>query len=171
MGDYNRQFFLPAALQHSRRSDDPIEQVNFTRDEMANLVWAIEDRIPDGTGVGINAQEIADQTGVVPPPIPASTAEIRYVLGTTVPENWIPFVAVHKPGSVQDIHFQRAAMPKLNSPEPDVIRPKGVLLKEVQPRYYVNEEEVPSAGSIVTRSWQRTRWLNGRTFLWIGRRQ
>jgi hypothetical protein len=170
MGDYNRQFFLPAALTQTLESD-PIEQVNFTRDEMANLVWAIEDRIPDGTGVGINAQEIADQTGVMPPPIPASTAEIRYVLGTTVPENWIPFVAVHKPGSVQDILFQRAAMPKLNSPEPDVIRPKGVLLKEVQPRYYVNEEEVPSAGSIVTRSWQRTRWLNGRTFLWIGRRR
>jgi hypothetical protein len=36
--------------------------------------------------------------------------------------------------------------------------------------YYINEEEVPRAGKIVTRSWQRSRWIDGRTFLWIGRR-
>jgi hypothetical protein len=33
----------------------------------------------------------------------------------------------------------------------------------------LNEEEVPRAGKIVTRSWQRARWLNGATFLWLGR--
>jgi hypothetical protein len=37
-------------------------------------------------------------------------------------------------------------------------------------RYYVNEEEIPSAGSIVT-SWRRIRWFDGRTFLWIGCRR
>lgn len=42
-----------------------------------------------------------------------------------------------------------------------------MLLNEKAAPYYVNEEEVPRAG--IMRSFRRTRWLNGRTFLWIGR--
>lgn len=170
MGTYNRQFFLTAALTHVLESE-PLEQVNFMRDEMANMVWAVEERIPDATGVGIDGNDAADKTGIQPPPIPASTASIRYVLGTTVPENWIPFLPVHEPGSVQQIRFQRAAMPKLGTPPKEVIKAKGVLLNEVQPLYYVNEEEIPNAGTLVSRSWQRVRWYSGRTFLWIGRRR
>jgi hypothetical protein len=168
VGSYNRQFFLPAALTQSLESE-PIEQVNFLRDEMANMVWAVEDWIPDATGMGINGNDAADTTGVQPPPIVGSTASIRYVLGTAVPENWIPFLPVHRPGSVQDIQFQRAAMPKLGSPPRDVIKAKGVMLNEVPPPYYVNEEEVPNSGSLIMRRWQRTRWFNGRTYVWIGR--
>jgi hypothetical protein len=168
IGRYNRQFFLPAALTQSEESE-PIEEVNFMRDEMANMVWAVEDWVPDATGAGINGNDAADKTGVEPPPIVASKASIRYVLGTTVPENWIPFLPVHEPGSVQQIQFQRAAMPKLGNPPREVVKAKGVMLNEVPPPYYVSEEEVPNAGSIVRRSWQRTRWFNGRTFIWIGR--
>jgi hypothetical protein len=60
-------------------------------------------------------------------------------------------------------------MPKLGVPPKTVIKAKGVLLNEVDSPYYVNEEEVLSAGSLVRRSWQRTRWYGGSTFLWIGR--
>lgn len=168
MGQYNRQFFLPAALTQTLESE-PIEQVNFLRDEMANMVWAVEDWIPDARSQGINGNDAADKTGVLPEPIPNSPAAIRYVLGTTVPENWIPFLPVHVPGSVQQIQFQRAAMPKLGSPPREVIKAKGVMLNEVAPPYFVNEEEVPYSGSLIKRRWQRTRWFNGRTFVWIGR--
>lgn len=168
IGSYNRQFFLPAALTQTLESD-PLERVNFMRDEMANMVWAVEEIIPDATGKGIDGSDAADKTGIEPPPIAASTASIRYVLGTTVPENWIPFLPVHEPGSVQQIRFQRGAMPKLGVPPKEVIKAKGVLLNEVPPPYYINEEEIPNAGTLVQRSWQRTRWYNGRTFLWIGR--
>jgi hypothetical protein len=148
---------------------DAIEQVNFIRDEMVNMVWGIEDIIPDATGKGINGHNAADKTGVLPVPINDSTANIRYVLGTTVPENWIPFLPVQVPGSNQDIRFQRAAMPKLGMPPKDVIKAKGVLLQEVQPLYFINEEEIPYSGTIVTRSYQRARWYNGKTYIWIGR--
>lgn len=168
MGQYNRQFFLPAALTQTLESE-PIEQVNFMRDEMANMVWAVEDWIPDATGMGINGNDAADKTGILPEPIVGSPASIRYVLGTTVPENWIPFLPVHEPGSVQQIQFQRAAMPKLGSPPRDVIKAKGVMLNEVEPPYFVNEEDVPNAGTLIKRRWQRTRWFNGRTYVWIGR--
>jgi hypothetical protein len=168
IGQYNRQFFLPAALTQSLESE-PLEQVNFLRDEMANMVWAVEERIPDATGRGINGHDAADKSGILPPPIAASPAAIRYLLGTSVPENWIPFLPVHEPGSVQQIRFQRAAMPKLGVPPKEVIKAKGVLLNEVPPPYYVDEEEVPSAGTLVRRAYQRTRWYGGRTYVWIGR--
>ena len=168
LGTYNRQFFLPAAITSTLESD-PLEQVNYTRDEMTNMVWAVEEVIPDGTGKGINGYDAADRFGIEPPPIAASTASIRYVLGTTVPENWIPFLPVHQAGSNQSIEFRRAAMPKLGVPPTDVVRPKGLLLTEISTRYYVNEEEISSAGTLVRRSYQRARWYGGRTYIWIGR--
>jgi len=168
LGSYNRQFFLPATITSTLESD-PLEQVNYTRDEMTNMVWAVEEVIPDGNGKGISGYDAADRFGVEPPPIGASTANIRYVLGTTVPENWIPFLPVHQAGSNQSIQFRRAAMPKLGVPPTEVVRPKGLLLTEVRKRYYINEEEIPAAGTLVRRSYQRARWYNGRTYVWIGR--
>lgn len=172
IGSYNRQFYLPSTLTQTMESD-PIEQVNFTRDEMANLVWGIEDIIPDATGRGINGHDAADKTGVLPEPVEESDAKVRYILGTTVPENWIPFLPVQLPGSNQDIRFQRAAMPKLDGSAMDIVKAKGVLLNEkkkpIDEKYFINEEEIPYSGTIVTRSYQRARWYNGKTFIWIGR--
>ena len=45
----------------------------------------------------------------------------------------------------------------------------GDILRVPSP-YFVNEEEVPRAGKIVTRAFQRVRWQGGTTFLWTGRR-
>jgi hypothetical protein len=168
IGQYSRLFFLPPTLTNSLEGE-PVETVNLARDEMANMVWAIEDVIPDATGKGISGHEAADKTGVEPPAIIGSTAAIRYLLGTTVPENWIPFLPVHRGGSVQDIQFQRAAMPKLGVPPREVIKAKGVLLNEQPAPYFIHEEEVPMAGTLVHRRFQRARWYDGRTVLWIGR--
>lgn len=169
-GGYNGQFFLPATVGEVLESD-PLERVQFVRDEMANMVWAVEEIVPDATGRGINGHEAADRTGVLPDPIVDSPAPIRYVLGTTAPENWIPFLPAQRPGSVQDIAFQRAALPQLGTPPRAVVRAKGVLLNEPALPWFVNEEEVPFAGTIVTRSFQRVRWYDGRTYVWIGRRR
>jgi hypothetical protein len=162
-----RYFFLPSSITQAHESD-PIEEVSFVRDEMANLAWAVEQTIPDATGKGIEARLVAE-TAMIPalpaPPI----ALIRYVLGTTVPENWIPFLPVHLPGSVQDIRFQRGAMPKLGNPPVDVVKPRGALLKEMKSPFYIAEEEIPYSGIIVSRRFQRTRWYEGRTYLWLGR--
>jgi hypothetical protein len=169
LGSYNRQFFLPSALGNALESA-PLEQVQLVRDEIANLVWAVEEVIPAATGQGINGYDAADKTGVLPDPITGSPAAIRYVLGNAVPENWIPFIPVQRPGDVQDIVFQRAAMPQLGTPPRDVIRAKGVLLNEPALPWFINEEDVPVTGKILTRSYQRVRWYGGKTCLWIGRR-
>ncbi len=168
LGSYNRQFFLPASVGATLESD-PLERVLFLRDDVASMVWAIEEVIPDATGIGISGYDAADKTGVLPPPITNSPAAIRYILGTTVPQNWIPFLPVQRPGSVNDIAFQRAAMPKMGVPPHDVIQAKGVLLNEAPLPWFINEEEIPYTGTAITRTYQRARWYDGRTYLWIGR--
>jgi hypothetical protein len=170
LGSYNRQFFLPSTVG-AMLEGEPLERVQWIRDEMANMVWAIEEIIPDATGVGINGNDAADKTGVLPAPIANSPASIRYVLGTTVPENWIPFLPVQRAGSAQDIAFQRAAMPQMGMPPRDIVLAKGVLLNEPALPWFVNEEEISSSGTIVTRTFQRARWYDGRTYVWIGRRR
>ena len=81
-----------------------------------------------------------------------------------MPDNWKPFIPVHVDGSDTEIRFQRARMPGAKPPF-------GILLKEKAAPYFINEEEIPRAGVIVSRYWQRTRWLNGKTYLWIGRQK
>lgn len=168
LDSYNHQFLLPSAVTATQQSD-ALERVQFVRDEVANMVWAIEEVIPDATGRGINGHDAADKSALRLPDIADSPASIRYVLGTPVPQNWIPFVPVQRPGSVRDITFQRAAMPQMGVPPRDVVRAKGVLLNEVALPWFVNEEEIPFSGTTVTRSYQRVRWYDGRTYVWIGR--
>lgn len=72
---------------------------------------------------------------------------------------------------LQDIAFQRAAMPRMDPALTASVLPKGVLLNDPVLRWFVNEEEISFAGTIITRSYQRARWYGGRTFPWIGCRR
>ncbi|MFQ5448629.1 MAG: hypothetical protein ACE5FF_17005, partial [Saprospiraceae bacterium] len=110
----DHRLFLPPAVDKLMESD-PLEKVNFLRDEMANMVWAVESTLPSPLGTGISGHETAAklrEAGTPVQPVFHDTeAKIRYVLGTEVPYNWIPFVPVHKPGSNRQIRLQRAKMP------------------------------------------------------------
>ena len=161
----NRQTFYLTPSVGKLLESDPIERVHFLRDEMSNMVWAVENIVPSQLGNGVSGKEMAfrDEEPDVYTPI-NKEVKIRYTLGTRVPDNWIPFIPVHKPNSDSEILLQRARM--IGAPGA-----KGVVLTEVAKKYLLNEEEVPRAGVIVERSYQRTRWLNGKTFMWIGRRK
>jgi hypothetical protein len=158
-----RFFWLPSTLT-SADQGPPLEEVTVARDEMANLVWAIETVVPAGTGQGVETKLLLDDE----PPPPPTPDGVRYRLGTTVPDNWVPFLPEHLPGSIQDIRFRRGEMPPHGDP-PVPPRRRGVLLNELPAPFYLAEEEVPVSGVIVTRRVQRTRWYDGRTYLWIGR--
>ncbi len=164
----------------------PIEEVRFTRDEMANMVWGIETIVPNNLGGGINGFENAQATqqyfqqldqatgGTDATPELDNNAAIRYQIATTVPENWIPFIPVRKEGSIQEITLRRAAMPRFLASFPARrVRPLSRLLRfglEENPvrTYDLYEEEVPPAGVIVQLAWQRARWHDGRVVLWLG---
>jgi hypothetical protein len=149
---------LLAPVLTARMEAPPVEEVHFLRDEMANMVWAVEHRVASKIG------EALDPSIGYVPPAPESTAPInpRYVLGATVPPNWRPFIPSHLPGSVRSIRLQRARMPG------QAQQPVGKVL-DVPAPHFVAEEEVPRAGRRITRAFQRARWVDGATFLWIGR--
>lgn len=182
-GPPDTRLFLAPALP---RSDGgaPIEEVVLARDEVANMVWGIERVIPGERGDGTDGFEAATAlTAYLTRTTPAPTAplevetdaEIRYVLGSTVPENWIPFVAVNEPGSNRQIRLQRAAMPRLATGDlTDVVEPCGAVLRvglDAGEPYFVHEEEVPRSGAVVRRAFQRSRWRHGRVSTWLGRRK
>lgn len=168
----------------------PLEDVLLARDEMANMVWAVEATIPLPSGEPKRGREAANQTrtffekdlerrlGAPPQPPPAAEgAQIRYHVMTTVPENWIPMIPVHVPNDNREVQLQRAAMLRIIEGDPAdalPVRPRTSLLRhgldEAQ-SYFVHEEEVPRAGIRVTQSFQRTRWRDGRACVWLGVRK
>ena len=213
-----RLVLLPTAPKVQESA--PIEEVALIRDEMANMVWGIERRIPlpsgatkSGTEAGREffsflqrplAEEVkrlqarkaeleaipeADRTQAdrdelaaviarlaeLLPPDPK--APIRYRVMNTVPEHWIPFIPVHVPNSVREIQLQRAALPRIMEGAPigavpEKVRPRTSLLRQGLPgTYFLHEEEVPRAGTLVSQSYQRTRWIGGKVFVWFGARK
>jgi hypothetical protein len=103
---------------------------------------------------------------------PTPTAPIRNQVMNTVPENWIPFIPVHQEGSVRETQLQRAALPRILNGDPgrpEKIRPRTSLLRQGLPQaYFVHEEEVPRGGAVVTQTYERTRWIEGRVVTWFG---
>lgn len=160
------------------------EEVALVRDEMANMVWGLETTVPSGAGGGMPGGLAAGETSAffarlgaaVPPvdPLEPRVADVRYEVMSSVPEQWIPFVPVHVPGSNREVQLQRAAMPRIVPGLPTVpVEPRTALLREgrevipVQP-YFVHEEEVTRAGTVVSQSFQRTRAADGRPVVWVG---
>lgn len=170
-------FLLPPTLA-TRLESEPLEQVAFFRDEIANMVWGVERKIQSPSGDVIDRYEAYQQAlgagefqridGDI------GDAELMYRLATTVPDHWIPFVPVEKPSTTQGsfaIQLERRAMLRV---KPDgtteSIRPLGTILMPGR-KLRIEEEEVPRAGAIVERSFQYARWIDGRSYLWVGRRK
>jgi len=166
----------------------PLEEVSLIRDEVANMVWGIENTImtPSGwTRAGnIAAEEyhqhlqILHDNSIINSSVPVQIewkAPLRYELMTTVPENWIPFVPQHVPGDTRQTQLRRAAMPRLlkndSDPKYERIKPRTSLLRQgldTKKPFYIYEEEVPRSGIQVRQTFQRTRWNNGKVFIWMG---
>jgi len=175
------------------QESEPLEEILFIRDEMANMVWGIEVKIPTPGGRSKRGSEAAKELlnyykrllaeaigeGAVTPPDIEHQANIRYQLMTSVPEHWIPFIPVHMDDSNREIQLQRAAMPRIlqgNPDPPEKIRPRTIILREGLNRepkapYFIHEEEISRAGTRVIQSFQRTRWRDGEVFSWLGVRK
>ena len=174
--------FLPASVPKVAEGP-PLEEVSLIRDENANMVWGIEQtvRLPSGDsrrGAEVAAELVAYRQRLRPPPAPdpadAPTAPVTYEAMSSVPENWIPFIPVHLPGSVRAIRLQRAATLSVVDGQP--VRPRTALLREgldATPKsaYFIREEEVPQTGTRVRVAYNRTRWRNGRVVVWLSTRR
>ena len=138
-------------------SGPAIERVAFMRDEMANVVWAVEQITPSALGTPMDQSRLSQLPARVPVDVTdLGDAELVYRLATPVAPNWQPYVP-RRTGVGDDITFERLA----------ASTPAGVIARESAS---IEDEEVGSEGKIVERAWQYTRWINGQPILWLGRR-
>ena len=192
-GGVDARFFLAPALARSLESK-PLEEVVFLRDEMANLVWAVEAVIPNPLGGGRDARATAKLlreaiAQAYPPADPAvdvgDDVQLRYQLMGSVPENWIPLVSVRLKGQSAASAFLQGAMPRVPPLAPrrdganqlilahNVVLPRGTILAPnpvAQPNL-IHEEEISRGGVIVQRTFQQARWHDGSTATWSGRKK
>lgn len=140
----------------------PIEDVRFVRDETANLVWAIVQTVPGGSGDPV---PVTARPAPAPAPIAPGETDPGEVLGyelmSFVPDTWRPYVPRLGDDGVT-LHRARLASPG-GAP------PGGVLLDEEAQRV-IRAAEVPREGVRVQRVPRVARRADGTWDVWIGRR-
>jgi hypothetical protein len=180
-GPGDSSLFLPPVAVRTL-DGPPLEEAELARDEVANMVWAVERIVPSVTGAGRSGRDEARETrqyherlvaAVAVPPV--LQAAIAYRAMTGVPEHFIPFVPVHVPGSLREIQLQRSRVLRIIDGDPlppEKVPPRTTLMRQgldetpKQP-YFLHEEEVPRAGIVVRQSFRRTRWTKGEAYVWL----
>ena len=131
---------------------------------MANLAWAVERLIESPAERPLNRfeayleqqrrreRETEEETSSAP-------TALRYRLATEIPDYWIPLMPVRVGQGLRLQHGSR-----------DIVQALGRVLESGQ-ALSLFEEEVPREGIRVTRSYQFTRWIDGSSHLWVGRRK
>lgn len=166
-------FFLAPAVAELSESP-PTEHVVFFRDEMANVVWGVERTYQGGAGTPVDRFEehqrrLGEQQRIE---TDFGDAQLLYRLQTDVPDHWHPFVPVRAAGVAPTagvIQLERRPMVRVLPDRTSVaLQPKGRILTERDP-LRLEEEEVPRDGTEVVRTFQLTRWSNGRYAMWSGR--
>ncbi|MCU0602422.1 MAG: hypothetical protein MUC33_07155 [Desulfobacterales bacterium] len=162
--------FLPPSLIKGLESR-PIEEVLFLRDEMANLAWAVERLVESAAEQPLNRYEAyleqkRRRAQESTPPPRTTDATLRYRLTTEVPDHWVPLMPVR---TEKGLRLRRGAVLKTDGARQPV-HALGRILESGQ-ELALYEEEVPREGVRVARNYEVTRWIDGSTHLWIGRRK
>jgi hypothetical protein len=170
VGPAPNTFFLSPSLLKSLESG-PIEEVLFLRDEMANLAWGVERLVESPTDRPLNLFDTyLDQKQRherESPPQPGIAQEtLHYRLATEIPDYWVPLLPVQ---TDKGLRLRRGAVLKTDGSR-KTAHALGRILESGQ-ELSLFEEEVPREGVRVTRSYQFTRWIDGSSHLWVGRRK
>jgi hypothetical protein len=164
--------FLPPVLAAGLHGD-PVEEVVFLRDELSNLVWAVERLAPSIAGGALDRAHLYEDPRPDPVPLPPEdpTGDAAYLLATTVPDYWIPFQPQRIDPSKPDVRLRRAAALVDEDGAPGFTRPLGRILEPERHDLSLFEEEVPRSGLRLVRQFEYARWVDGATFLWLARRK
>lgn len=170
--DRHRLFLLPPVLGPSLHSQ-PSEEVLFLRDEMANVAWGVERVVESDGGRPLDRYEAyqlsrQNRQDGLPSTGGADMEALIYRLGTSVPDYWIPLLPVQDGGAVR---LKRGAIPEVEAGGLGrLLQPLGRILEPGR-ELLLHDEEVPREGIRVTRTYQYARWIDGSTYLWVGRRK
>jgi hypothetical protein len=156
--DTLRGLLLPPTVRGALQSR-ALEEVQFVRDESANMCWALERQVQPASG---DPRNRGDEAKPAPPSgAPLDGADLRYLLATVVPDYWIPLVPVPIAGGNGGFFLRKGSTG-------DTDAALGILL---EPRPFdIKDEEVPREGVRVRRVAQLARATDGTTLRWIARR-
>lgn len=174
-----QHFLFVAPTTTFKQESAPQEELLLLRDEYANMVWAVEKRLPNAMGNPMDGfdlhLELYGQFQAVDPPPADNDVEAEqlpaYQLTSTVPTNWIPYLPEHEAGQQRNIHLRRAYMVRKSvnqQGEPTDLKPLSRLAATDLTN--IREEAIPRAGVRVQLTRQRVRWTDGKTYLWQGRK-
>jgi hypothetical protein len=159
-------FFLPPTIGQVIESA-ALEDVLFMHDEMASMAWAIERSTESpverpfayATAAPVQMDGEAPAPGALP----------RYLLSSTVPENWIPLLPVQQ--QVDGKVIRRLKRGAVLQPDGSAkIHPaRGRTLNTGAP-LLLYDEEVPREGVQLTRVRRLARWIDGSSWIWIALR-
>ena len=147
---------------------DVVEEVRFLRDEMASLVWGVEQLVTDADGT---RHDLPDEyvRALVGGGVLSRKADLTYRLMTDVPEHWMPFIPVHVAGSSRQVALVEAVLPRPDSlGDLATASPRSSVLQELR-GVVLPEEEIPSAGIVVRRRWFLARSADGGRHAWAAR--
>jgi hypothetical protein len=140
---------------------NPLEEVLYLRDEMANMAWAVERRVEGPSGISRSREDEPRPAPFVPARDPG--ADMDYQLENDVPAWWIPFLPVST--GYATIALRKGAMLKNGSP----VLPIGILLRPGSP-LVLDDEEVPREGVRVQRVPALARNVDGGYLRWVTRK-
>jgi hypothetical protein len=156
--------FLPNTLSQHAQSE-PLEEVIFFRDEMANLVWAVEKAYFENGRIKNRDTEPVEPLGVLPGPALLPL----YRVMSPVPPHWIPYIPIQFSSASGQVYFRRARTKVLPAGE------KQYRSRLLADSWKVMEEEIPSTPIVLTQNVKmatyersdgsRVRWI------WAARRK
>jgi len=161
-------FFLAPTLNRTLDSA-PTEEIQFLRDEMANVAWAIERSIESPIERATQRYEAQDAAVTDPAPTVTPSTLPRYLLSSTVPPNWIPLMPVQP--TTADPKQSLLRRGRVLHPDGSGItnKAKGEVLNAAA-NLLIYDEEVPREGVRITRQRRATRWTDGSTWVWTSLR-
>jgi hypothetical protein len=146
----------PAALDTHEGA--PLEQVNFLRDEMANMGWAVERIVQNAAG---DPETRLNQPLTGGARVNGSEeGDLVYRLETGVPENWVPLVPTPA--------HQRSGFFLRKGTMTGTDQAKGQILASVP--FDLMDEELPRSGVAVMRVPSLARDAQGNRIRWTARR-
>ena len=140
-----------------------VEEVLFLRDEMANMVWAVERSVQGPSGAAVDRSRERDDLGRQGPG-PVASAALDYQLQTGLPARWIPYLP--RSSGYRAIELVQGAM---MDPSGKAVVPLGRLLNTDEVRLLA-DAEVPREGITVRRQPSITRRSDGSYLRWTTRR-
>lgn len=166
------QFLYLPPVTAFRQESRPLEELLFLRDEYANMVWGIERTVCNEMGKPVNGydlhlelngpflkteDELEENKKVLP----------QFRLASPVPTNWIPYLPFHI--DENNIELRRAVMMRNETNTvPEDIEPLSTLAQK--DLLNIREEAIFRAGVRVQLTKQRVRWIDGKTYIWLGRK-